>query len=103
VLEKVSSRKSVAVASLLAMTPGSVGSFSSEPLCPRATAGGRALTTRSGVGPEFRWWLEDAQVLLGFLGDSCLQSLRPSEECGQALVAGGLGIEGVTVARVSGV
>jgi hypothetical protein len=50
-----------------------------------------------------RWWLEDAQVLLGFLGDSCLQSLRPSEELSQALVAGRLGIEGVTIARVSSV
>jgi hypothetical protein len=65
--------------------------------------GGRALTTRSGAAPEFLWWLVDAQVLLGFLSDAGLQSLRPSEECGQALVAGGLGIEGITFARVSGV
>jgi hypothetical protein len=63
----------------------------------------RALPTRSGAGPEFLWWLEDAQVLLSFLSDAGLQSLRPSEECGQAFVAGGLGIEGVTVARISGV
>jgi hypothetical protein len=42
-------------------------------------------------------------VLLSFLGDAGLQSLRPSEERGQALVAGRLGIEGVTVACVSGV
>ncbi len=42
-------------------------------------------------------------MLLGFLGDAGLQSLRPSEERGQALVASCLGIEGVAVTRVSGV
>jgi hypothetical protein len=42
-------------------------------------------------------------VLLGFLGDTGLQCLRPSKKRGQTLVAGRLGIEGITVARVSGV
>ena len=42
-------------------------------------------------------------MLLGFLGDAGLQSLRPSEERGQALVADRLCVEGVTVARVGGV
>src|SRR5215204_1688548 len=72
-------------------------------VCRKGVAPWLPKPSRIGAKPELRHWLKDAQVPLGFLGDAGLQSLRLSEERGHALVAGHLGVEGVTVARVSGV